>query len=82
MYPKQARKQQPPPGTVTARNSVEICTYQPLYSPRPAKRDRRGRDKLLHKCMTWSLKFHDLPEPVPLCENLYAGYGRMIHKHG
>ena len=24
-------------------------TYQPLYSPRPAKREGRGRGKLLHK---------------------------------
>ena len=39
-------------------------TYQPLYSPRPAKREGKGRGKLLHKCMIWSSKLHDLPEQL------------------
>ena len=39
-------------------------TYQPLCLPRPAKREGKGRGKLLHKCMIWSLKLHNLPERV------------------
>ena len=38
-------------------------TYQPLYSPTPAKREGRGRGKLLHKGMVCSSKeLHNLRE--------------------
>ena len=38
-------------------------TYQPLYSPRPAKREGRGRGKLPHKGTICSSKeLHDLRE--------------------
>ena len=38
-------------------------TYQPLYSPRPVKREGRGRGKLLHKGTICSSKeLHDLRE--------------------
>ena len=38
-------------------------TYQPLYSPRPAKREGRGRGKLPHKGKICSSKeLHDLRE--------------------
>ena len=38
-------------------------TYQPLYSPRPVKREGRGRGKLPHKGTICSSKeLHDLRE--------------------
>ena len=38
-------------------------TYQPFYSPRPEKREGRGRGKLPHKGTICSLKeLHDLRE--------------------
>ena len=55
------------PATTTRHRHTEKLsgdTYQPLYSPRPAKREGRGRGKLSHKCTIWSSKLHDLPERV------------------
>ena len=40
-------------------------TYQPLYSPRPDKREGRGRGKLPHKgTICNSKELHDLRERV------------------
>ena len=45
-------------------------TCQPLYSPRPAKKERKGKCNLLHKCMIWSSKLHDHPEQVCIIRKL------------
>ena len=61
-YPRQPRERQPPPSTVTLRNSVEILSN--LYTHHGQPRGREGRGKLLHRSMIWGLKLHDLPEWV------------------
>jgi len=62
---------QPPPGTVPQRNSVKILTNLCTHQGQPRERGGEGRegkgrerDKLVHKCMIWSSKLHNLPERV------------------
>ena len=46
----------------TEKLSGDTC--QPLYSPRPATKERKSKGKLLHKCTICSSTLHDLPERV------------------
>ena len=39
-------------------------TYQPVYLTTANQEGGKGRGKLLHKCIIWSSKLHDLPEQV------------------
>ena len=49
-YPRQLREQQPPPGTVTLRNSVEILTNLYTYHGQPRGREGEGQTAaLMHK---------------------------------
>ena len=49
-YPRQPREQQPPPGTVTLRNSVEILTNLYTYHGQPRGREGEGQTAaLMHK---------------------------------
>ena len=49
-YPRQPRERQPPPGTVTLRNSVEILTNLYTYHGQPRGREgERQTAALMHK---------------------------------
>ena len=54
-YPWQPREQAP------SHRETSGDSYQPLYSPRPSKREGRGRGTLLHKSnISSSKQLHDL----------------------
>ena len=49
-YPQQPRERQPPPGTVTLRNSVEILTSLYTYHDQPRGRESKGQTAaIMHK---------------------------------
>ena len=61
-YPRQPGERQPPPGTVTLINSVEILTNLYTYHGQPRGREGEGQTALqMHK---YELKIARLPERV------------------